>query len=91
MEPFPNPAPSVPPAGISITAASLSAQDLPQERLRPFRTRGIEEIIRRVGLDDRALVHEDDPVADLPRKTHFMRDADPVSYTHLTLPTSDLV
>ena len=43
--------------------------------------------------DRQALVHLENPLDDKPRIWTFREviDAIPVSYTHLTLPTSDLV
>src|SRR5918999_1077995 len=46
----------------------------PQEALRSLLSRTIEDVQRFALLDDSSLVHEDQAVADLPRKLHLVRD-----------------
>src|SRR5678816_4131942 len=62
--------------GCSSTGARSSVADLTEERLRPPVLGRAEERVRLIHLDDLASVHEDDPIRDLTRKTHFVRDTD---------------
>ncbi len=62
-------------AGAQLRRRALtrgSMQDLPEEHLRPLVLGVGEEWLRRVDLDDLAVVHEHDPVRDLAGEPHLM-------------------
>src|SRR5688572_11263820 len=50
-------------------------QDLAEEQLGALRLRMVEELFRRVLLDDLAEIHEDDAVGDGAGEAHLVRDA----------------
>ena len=54
--------------GAARRAARSVVEDLREEELRPLRARPAEELVLPRVLDDLALIHEDDPVRDLPAK-----------------------
>src|SRR5579872_3401321 len=63
-------------ASLMPVSFSLMRQDAIEESRRPF-ARGLGEELRgRRILDDRAVLHEDDPIGDVARKTHFVGDDD---------------
>ena len=49
-------------------------QATPQEALRPFLARSVEDVCGHALLHDPALVHEDDAIADVPCEVHLVRD-----------------
>src|SRR5207244_2187827 len=51
-------------------------ENLREEALRALVARGVEEMLGRTFLDDRAVVHHHDPVGDLAREAHFVGDDD---------------
>src|SRR5690348_4978571 len=58
-----------------VAGATRSMQDARQELTSARRARTVEEVFLRVVFNNRAAVHEHDPIGDAPREAHFVSHA----------------